>query len=410
MATEGTQPCTICPKVDETRFMKALEWHGKKDVRVNAKRPMPLVTDPGDVVLQVTSTCICGSDLHLYLGNMLGMQSGDVLGHEFMGVVHDVGPDVKNLKKGDRVVACFDIACGQCYFCSKLHLFTCCDNTNPSKDMKDMYGDQTAGFFGYSHLTGGYPGGQAEYVRVPFADTNTLLVPENTPDEKLVFLSDIVPTAWHANELGEVGEGDNVAIWGCGPVGMLTARFAQIRGAKEVILIDSVKYRLDCAKEKLPGVHTINFKEVKVYDALRKIFPHGPDVGIDAVGMHYASSLIHKMQMMTMLETDTPEILNDIIFNVRKGGRISVIGAYGGFTNHFNIGAFMEKSQTMRGGQTPVQKYWKYLLELIQEGKLDPTMVITHQKPLEDGPEMYKTFNEKIDHCMKVVLHPGSTQ
>ncbi|KAG6542235.1 hypothetical protein Mapa_016363 [Marchantia paleacea] len=405
--SETTPKVTISPSVDENRFMNAVEWHGKKDVRVNSRKPMPLVTDPRDVVLQVTSTAICGSDLHLYLGNMLGMVPGDVLGHEFMGVVHEVGPDVKSVKKGDRVVVCFDIGCGECYFCSKLQAFSCCGNTNPSQDEKAMYGDRTAGFFGYSHLTGGYPGGQAEYVRVPLADVNTLQVPENLSDEKVVLLSDILPTAWHANELGEVGEGDVVAIWGAGPVGILAAHCAQARGAKEVFLIDAVQYRLDFAKDKLPRLRTINFKQEKVYDALRKVASHGVDVGIDAVGMHYANSVFHKVQKMTMMETDTPEIVNDIIYNVRKAGRVSVVGAYAGFTNHFNLGAFMEKSLTMRGGQTPVQKYWKHLLELVQKSQLNPSLVITHQPPLEQAPEMYKTFNDKVDNCVKVVMHPG---
>ncbi|CAM6083599.1 unnamed protein product [Calypogeia fissa] len=397
---------TITPKVDESGHMKAVEWHGKEDIRLNPKRPVPLITDPTDIVLKVTSTCICGSDLHLYLGNMPGMMPGDVLGHEFMGIVQEVGPDVEKLKKGDRVVVCFDIACGKCRFC-KQGLYYCCDSTNSSLDMQVLYGSRTAGFFGYSHLTGGYPGGQCEYVRVPLADFNTLKIEDKSiPDEKLVLLSDILPTAWHANELGEVSEGDTVAIWGAGPVGILTAHSAIVRGAKDVVLIDEIDYRLEHAKKKLPSVQTINFKHEKVYDSLRKLYPDGPDVGIDAVGMHDFHSFTHKVQVAMKLHTDTPKVVNEIVYNVRKGGRISIIGAYGGVINGFMFGAFMEKHMTMRGGQTPVQKYWPHLLKMVLDGVLQPEMVITHQPPLDKAPQMYKIFNEKSDGCIKVVMHP----
>lgn len=404
---EKAPKVNITPKVDESRHMKAVEWHGAKDIRVNSNRPVPIITDPTDIILRVTSTCICGSDLHLYLGSMPGMISGDVVGHEFMGIIEDVGPEVSKVKKGDRVVTCFDIGCGQCTFC-KSNLFSCCDYTNSSEEEEALYGSRTAGFFGYSHLTGGYPGGQSEFVRVPFADLNTLKIEDSSiPDEKVVLLSDILPTAWHACELGEVHDGDTVAIWGAGPVGILAAHCALVRGAKEVALIDDVEYRLNFAKKKLPSIHIINFAKEKVYDALRKLFPNGPDVGIDAVGMHYAKSLANKAQIALQLQTDTPEIVNEVIYNVRKGGRISIIGAYGGMVNGFLLGAFMEKSQTMRGGQTPVQRYWKDLLRKIEDGVLKPEMVITHQPSLDKAPEMYKVFNEKQDECIKVVMHPG---
>ncbi|MCO5580249.1 hypothetical protein L7F22_034115 [Adiantum nelumboides] len=396
----------IDPKVDNSHLMKAAEWHGKQNVKLNDHRPTPVVTHPGDAILQVTSTCICGSDLHLYVGAMPGMSPGDILGHEFMGVIQDVGSDVKSFKKGDRVVACFDISCGNCFFCKKLNLFTCCEVTNPSKDIQGMYGDRTGGFFGYSHMTGGWPGGQAEYVRVPLADVNLLKVPDDMPDQKVVLLSDILPTAWHANELGEVGSGDHVAIWGAGPVGILAAHVAKVRGADKVFLIDEFDYRLEHAKKKIPGLKTINFQKEKVYDVLRRELPHGPDVGIDAVGMHYAKSPLNKLEIATGLETDTPEVLNDVVYNVRKGGRVSVIGAYGGFTNHFNVGAFMEKSLTMRGGQTPCQRYWPTLLSMVRKGELDPTIVITHEGPLDQAAHLYKIFNEKEDGCIKVVMHP----
>ncbi|KAH7277137.1 hypothetical protein KP509_39G035700 [Ceratopteris richardii] len=396
----------IEPKVDKEHPMKCVEWHGKKSVRVNTARPSPLITHPGDAIIRVTSTSICGSDLHLFLGFMPGMKAGDIVGHEFMGVVHDVGDDVKGFGKGDRVVAAFDIACGDCFFCNKLKLFTCCDRTNPSKEEEKLYGDRTAGFFGYSHLTGGWPGGQAEYVRVPLADMNLLKVPEDMPDEKLLFLSDILPTAWHANELGEVGPGDNVAIWGAGPVGILSAHVANFRGAGNVFLIDEFDYRLEHAKSRMPFVKPINFKKEKVYDIIRKDLPYGPDVGIDAVGMHYAHSMLNRMEIAVGLETDTPEVLNEIIYTVRKGGRISIIGAYGGYVNHLNVGAFMEKSLTMRGGQTPCQSYWPKLLEMVKNGELDPTIVVTHEGSLEQSTHFYQIFNDKQDGCIKVVMHP----
>lgn len=397
----------IEPKVDPNHLMQAAEWHGKKSVQLNKDRPRPLITHPADAILRITSTCICGSDLHLYVGSMPGMQPGDVLGHEFMGVIHEVGPDVKNFRKGDRVVACFDIGCGKCFFCEGLKLHSCCDYTNPSKEEQQMYGDRTAGFFGYSHMTGGWQGGQADFTRVPLADINLLKVPVDMPEEKVILLSDILPTAWHANELGEVGKGDNVAIWGAGPVGILAAHVAKVRGADKVILIDEFEYRLKHAKSKLPYLITINFKNEKVYETIRKVLPLGPDVGIDAVGMHYARSVAHKVEVAIGAETDTSEVLNEVIYNVRKGGRVSIIGAYGGYTNHFNVGAFMEKSQTLRGGQTPCQRYWPTLLPMVCNGELDPTIVITHHAPLDQAPHLYQIFNDKQDGCIKVVMHPS---
>lgn len=392
--------------------MKTLQYYGSHDIRVK-EVGKPMVTDPKDVVVRVTSTAICGSDLHMYTGNMPGMKHGDILGHEFMGFVEDVGPEVRSLSRGDRVVVAFDIACGSCFYC-KRSVFSSCDSTNPSKEQEVMYGHHTAGIFGYSHLTGGWDGGQAEWVRVPFADNMCLKVPHSIPDDDAVLLSDILPTAWHANEMGEVKEGDNVAIWGSGPVGVLAAHCAFQRGANRVVLIDQEAYRLAFAQEKMPRLEVINFREKAVKDALHEMFQSqdghyiGPDVCIEAVGFHYANSWLHWAEMTLKLETDPSEILNQLIAVCRKGGRLSIVGVYAGYTNHFNIGAFMEKGLRMTGGQTPVQKYWKHLLHLVEEGQLTPSMVVTHHMPLEEGPKGYKIFNDKDDRCMKVVLKPGA--
>jgi threonine dehydrogenase-like Zn-dependent dehydrogenase len=410
-ATEKMSQITIGPaKKHETLKMKAAEWMGKKSIEVNI-RPRPVVTDPHDVILRVTATCICGSDLHLYLNNMPGMQKHDVMGHEFMGIIEDVGTGVKNFQKGDRVVSCFDLACGQCFYCKK-QLFSCCDTTNNDALQEKLYGHHTAGIPGYSHTTGGYEGGQAEFARVPFADVNLLKVPSHLKDEQVVFLSDILPTAWHANELAQVHEGDTVGIWGSGPVGILAAHCAFYRGAKQVILVDSVEYRLEHARKVLKGnLSTINFKQQNVLQTMREMLgSHGLDVGIDAVGMHYTKSIVHTVQKAVMAEVDQPETINEMIQCVRKGGRLGVVGVYGGFCNGFLLGAFMEKGMSMAAGQTPVQKYWHHLLKLIEEGKLDATIVITHERPLDQAPILYKLFDEKLDNCIKVVMKPRAEE
>ncbi|KAG0610437.1 hypothetical protein M758_7G065400 [Ceratodon purpureus] len=384
--------------------MRAVEFHGKMDMKVKI-RPRPMITDPKDVILRVTTSCICGSDLHMYMGAMPGMKSGDIVGHEFMGVVEAVGPEVKDVEEGDRVVAAFDIACGQCSACH-LQNFSGCDSTNPSLEMEKLYNDRTCGMFGYSHLTGGWDGGQAEYVRVPFADLNCLKIPSDMDDEHAILLSDILPTAWHANELGRVGKGDNVAIWGCGPVGILAAQCAFYRGAARVVIIDEVPFRLEFAQKKVKGLETINFKEKSTVKELRNLFPHGPDVGIEAVGVHYVANVLHKLEVLMGLETDSTEVINEIMYGVRKGGRIGLVGAYAGFANHFNIGAFMEKGLSMAAGQTPVQKYWPTLFRLVQSGELDPTIVITHVLGLGDAPDAYTHFNAKEEEWIKVLLKP----
>ncbi|EFJ47484.1 hypothetical protein VOLCADRAFT_101983 [Volvox carteri f. nagariensis] len=374
--------------------MRAVCWEGPRSVVVE-ERPRPLITDPHDAVLRISSTAICGSDLHLYLGSAPGMQKGDILGHEFMGIVEAVGPEVRNVRPGDRVVACFDIACGSCRSCQR-GAFSGCDVTNPSKDQEMLYGARTAGLFGYAHVTGGFEGGQADYVRVPFADNNLLHVPTDLTDDQVLFLSDIMSTAWFASELGEVGPGKTVAIWGAGPVGILAAHSCQVRGADKTILIDAQQYRLDHAVSKIPDLITINFGKEKVKEALERIVPGGPDVCVEAVGFHYCKSIAHAAMVKTMMETDTADILNELIYCCRKGGTIACVGVYVGLTNGFNIGAFMEKGLTLKAGQTPVQKYWHQLLDMVKTGKLDPTMVITHELPIEDAPHAYKMFNDKV--------------
>jgi threonine dehydrogenase-like Zn-dependent dehydrogenase len=371
------------------------------------------VTDANDVVIQITSTAICGSDLHLYLGCVAGMKSGQILGHEPMGIVEDVGPGVKKIKKGDRVVVAFCLACGNCYFCQK-ELYSCCDNTNPSTTQEKAFGSRTSGLLGHPELMGGFAGGQAEYLRVPFADVNCLVVPNASdfPDERVLFLSDILPTAWHGCELAQVGHGDVVAIWGAGPVGILTAQCAFARGARRVIIVDKIQYRLEFAKKAVKGLEAVDATktagETQVLELCKNEPAGAPDCVIECVGMHYAHAAIHKVEMKMGMETDSPEALNACIYAVRKGGRVGVIGAYGGLANHVNLGALMEKSLFIATGQCPVQKYWKDLLERIKRNELNPKVVITHHVPLDDAANAYKMFNEKSDEVIKVVLHPGS--
>eukprot|EP00891_Asterochloris_glomerata_P001451 jgi/Astpho2/1451/Aster-06299 len=399
-------------KHDENKKHLAAEWHGKNTIKVQ-ERPVPIITDPQDVILRVTSTAICGSDLHLYVGAMPGMKSGDVMGHEFMGVVEAVGPEVKTLKKGDRAVASFEMACGSCVYC-KASFFSGCDRTNPSEEQESLYGHRSAGFHGYSAMTGGYEGGQAEYARVPLADINALKVPEGISDAKALFLSDILPTAWWATEMGEVGPDDIVAIWGAGPgcsalfssyvmaaaVGILAAHCCHFKGAKKIIMVDSVPARLEFVKQKVPGCVTINFEEADkdggIVKAIAQEVEHGPTVAIEAAGFHYAKSLSQKAQMALGLATDPSDMLNEMI----------QVGVYAGTCNQLNIGAFMEKGLTMRGGQTPVQKFWNHLLELVMSGKLTPDMVITHNLPLSEAAKGYDMFHKKEGNCIKVVLHP----
>ncbi len=390
--------------------MRALCWHGKSDVRVDTV-PDPTIHEPTDAIIRVTSTAICGSDLHLFDGFQPTMESGDILGHEPMGIVVEVGSAVKKLKKGDRVVVPFVIACGQCFFCAKT-MFSSCDTTNPNAEMAaKMMGHSPAGLFGFSHMLGGYAGGQAEYLRVPHADVGPIKIESDLEDEKVLFLSDIFPTGWMAAENAEIEPGDTVAVWGCGPVAQMCIQSCWLQGAGRVIAIDRVPERLAMARDQ-GRAETINFDEVDVYETLQSMTGgRGPDRCIDAVGCeaHGAGSVdavVDKVKVAVMLATDRAHVLRQAIFCCRKGGTVSVPGVYIGMIDKFPFGGAMAKGLTLKMGQTHVQRYGKLLLEKIESGKIDPSFVITHRIPLAEAPGAYKTFRDKKDGCIKVVLKP----
>jgi len=390
--------------------MKALCWHGKNDVRVDTV-PDPKIQDPHDVIVRVTATAICGSDLHLLDGYMPTMESGDVLGHEFMGEVVDVGKGNTKLKLGDRVVVPFVIACGTCYFCRK-GMFSLCDTSNPNAEIaRKAMGQSPAGLFGFSHMLGGFAGGQAEYVRVPFADVGPIKISSDLRDEQVLFLSDIFPTGYMAAENAEIEPGDTVAVWGCGPVGQFTIQSAWMLGAGRVIAIDRVPERLQMAVEK-GKAEIINFDKEDVYDRLMEMTSgRGPDRCIDAVGTdaHGGGSLdavIDKAKAAMYLGTDRPHVLREAIMCCRKGGTLSVPGVYIGFLDKIPFGAAMNKGLTIKTGQTHVQRYLEPLLQKIEAGAIDPSFVITHRLKLADAPDAYKTFRDKEDGCIKVVMTP----
>jgi threonine dehydrogenase-like Zn-dependent dehydrogenase len=389
--------------------MRALCWHGAKDVRVD-NVPDPKILNPRDAVLKITSTAICGSDLHLYDGYIPTMEKGDILGHEFMGKVVELGSGVTNLKVGDRVVVPFPIACGNCYFCEEQQ-HSLCENSNPNAPMAEkMWGHSPAGIFGYSHLTGGYAGGQAEYVRVPYADVGPIKVPDGLDDEKVLFLSDILPTGYMAAENCDIKPGHVVAVWGCGPVGQFAIQSAYLLGAERVIAIDRFPERLRMARE-LSRAETINYEEVDVLDALKTITGgRGPDACIDAVGMEaHGVGLVgayDRVKQAMMLETERPNALREALMACRNGGVVSIPGVYGGFLDKMPIGSFMNRSLTLKTGQTHVQRYLKPLLDRVQKGEIDPSVIITHRMPLDQAPDAYKMFRDKQDECVKVVLKP----
>jgi threonine dehydrogenase-like Zn-dependent dehydrogenase len=393
--------------------MRALTWHGKHDVRVDTV-PDPWIVNPRDAIIEVTSTAICGSDLHLYDHYIPTLKSGDVLGHEFMGRVVEVGPGNAKLRVGDRVVVPFVIACGNCFFCSRQQ-FAACDNSNPaeSADMSEtLFGYPMTGAFGYSHLTGGYAGGQAEYVRVPYSDVGPLVIPDGIDDDKVLFLSDILPTGWMAAQNCEIEPGDTVAVWGCGPVGLFAIQSALVLGAQRVIAIDHYPHRLQLAKKL--GAEVINFEEVRVHEALVEMTGGiGPDACIDAVGMEsHGFSLDNAydhIKAAVGLVTERTHALRQVIVACRKGGRISIPGVYGGFTDKFPLGALMEKGLSIKSGQTHVQKYMPKLLQMIIDGELDTTFLISHRLALEEAPEGYRMFKEQQNDVTKVVLKPAMT-
>ncbi|HEY0848012.1 MAG TPA: zinc-dependent alcohol dehydrogenase [Noviherbaspirillum sp.] len=389
--------------------MRATVWHGKKDIRVD-NVPDPQILNPRDAIVKITSTAICGSDLHLYNGFVPSLEKGDILGHEFMGEVVEVGPEVRNLKIGDRVVVPFPIACGQCFFCQE-QLYSVCENSNPNAWMAEkMWGHSIAGIFGYSHLTGGYAGGQAEYARVPFADVGPIKIPDGMTDEQALFLSDILPTGYMAAEACEIKPGAVVAVWGCGPVGQFAIQSAYLLGAEKVIAIDRFPERLRMAREQSKAV-TIDYEEADVATALKEMTGgRGPDACIDAVGMEAHGmgfmGAYDRVKQALAVETDRPIALRQALMACRNGGVVSIPGVYGGFLDKIPFGSVMNRSLTIKTGQTHVQRYMRPLLERVQKGEIDPTVVITHRLPLDDAPYAYDIFCNKQDECIKVVLKP----
>ncbi len=389
--------------------MKANCWHGKRDVRVEHV-PDPTILNPRDAIIKVTSTAICGSDLHLYNGAVPSMEQGDILGHEFMGEVVELGSGVDNLRIGERVVVPFPIACGHCFFCEK-KLFSVCENSNPNAYLAEkLWGHSPAGIFGYSHLTGGYAGGQAEYVRVPYADVGPLSIPAELKDEQVLFLSDILPTGYMAAEACDIEPGDVIAVWGCGPVGQFAIQSAYLLGAERVIAIDRYPERLRMAREQ-SGAETINFDEVDVLDTLKQMTGgRGPDACIDAVGMEaHGAGVVYaydRVKQAVRLETDRPTALREALQACRNGGVVSVPGAYGGFSDKIPFGSVMNRSLTIKTGQTHVQRYMAPLLARIQKGELDPSVIISHHMKLDDAPHGYDIFQKKQEQCIKVVMHP----
>ena len=389
--------------------MKALCWHGKKDIRCDTV-PDPKIEHPRDAIVKVTTCAICGSDLHLFDGFVPGMKHGDILGHEFMGEVVEVGADNHKLKVGDRVVVPFTIICGECDQCRRGN-YSVCERTNRNKDVADkVFGHSTAGLFGYTHLTGGYAGGQAEYVRVPYADVAPVKIPQGLTDEQVLFLGDIFPTGWQAAAQCDIEPEDTVAVWGAGPVGQFAIRAAHLLGAEKVIAIDHLPERLSMAQAG--GAITINFDEESVLERLQELTQgRGPEKCIDAVGLEAHAtrsfdSMYDRVKQAVMLESDRAHVLREMMYVCRPAGVLSIPGVYGGLIDKLPFGALMQKGLTVRTGQTHVNRWTDDLLKLIQEGTIDPSFVITHTVDLEDGPEMYKTFRDKEDGCIKVVLKP----
>ena len=390
--------------------MRATVWSGRNSVSVE-NVPDPRILNDRDAIVRITSTAICGSDLHLVDGYIPAMRKGDILGHEFMGEVVETGTGVSNLKPGDRVVVPFPIACGACNACVR-GLYSLCENSNPNASMAEkLFGHPTCGIFGYSHLTGGYAGGQAEYARVPYADVGPIKIDSGLGDEQVLFLSDILPTAWMGAEMCDIRPGDIVAVWGCGPVGQLTIASAYLLGAERVIAIDRFGYRLRMAREKA-GAETIDYEQTDVRAALLEMTGgRGPDACIDAVGMeahhpHAGMYAYDRVKQAARLETERGYALREAIYNCRNGGTISMIGVYGGFIDKFPIGAVMNRSLTIKAGQCHVQRYLRPLLQRVENGDIDPSFVITHRLSLDDAPQAYETFKHKRDECVKVVLKP----
>ena len=390
--------------------MKAVCWYGKKDVQV-VNVPDPSIINPHDAIIKITTTAICGSDLHLYDGYIPTMEQGDILGHEFMGEVVEIGSAIKNLEIGDRVVVPFTIACGNCFFC-KRDMWAACDNTNPNAGTAEtFYGFSGSGLFGYSHMMGGYAGGQAEYARVPFADVGPIKIPEGISDEKVLFLSDIFPTGYMAAENCNIQPGETVAVWGCGPVGQFAIKSAYLLGAERVIAIDHVPERLRLAVNE-SNAEALNFDDVNIHDRLKEMTGGlGPDSCIDAVGLeaHGTSidAIYDRARAAISMTTDRLHALRQAIYACRKGGTVSIPGVYGGFLDKFPFGAAFAKGLTFKMGQTHVHKYLRPLLQMIEDEKIDPSFVITHRVKLDEAPQAYDTFRNTPEECFKVVMKPN---
>jgi threonine dehydrogenase-like Zn-dependent dehydrogenase len=389
--------------------MKALTWHGKSDIRCESV-PDPRIEHGRDAIIKVTACAICGSDLHIFNGVMPGMESGDVMGHETMGEVVEVGADNKKLKVGDRIVVPFTISCGECFFC-KRGFFSGCERSNPDKAKAEkLWGSSPAGLFGYTHLLGGYAGGQAEYLRVPYADVGHIKVPSHISDEQALFLSDIFPTGYMAAEFCNIQQGDTIAIWGCGPVGQMAIKSAFLLGAERVIAIDTVPERLAMARAS--GAVTLDFNDDDIYERIKDMTAgRGADACIDAVGTEPDNSsgvdaIIDRVKVATYLGTDRPHVLRQAIHCCRNFGTVSIVGVYGGFLDKIPMGSAINRGLTFRMAQTPVQHYMPMLMERIEKGEIDLSFVITHRAKLEDGPDLYKTFRDRQDGCIKVVLKP----
>jgi threonine dehydrogenase-like Zn-dependent dehydrogenase len=404
MIGENIKPITPhkCQYNEQVKIMSA-QFNGKDSIKVS-QSPLPLVTDASDAVIKVTATTVCGSDLHLYHNEIPGMKKGDIMGHECVGIVDTIGPDVTKFKKGDRVVVSAVISCGKCNYCQRGE-WSCCDITNTDKSQREVYGHNTAGLFGYSQMTGAYDGCQAEYVRVPFADVNLFKIPDEITDSQALLIADIACTGYHGTELAEVKEGDNVVVFGCGPVGLMAIMWCKFKKAKTVIAIDVDNFRLHFAMEKF-GAVPINSSNDDPIKEVRKYFHDGPDKVIDCVGFRFPEGFLHKIERALRIETDSPNIVNAAIEMVRKNGKIALIGDYIGYCNHFNIGAFMEKHLTMRGGQLWPHKYYQNIFDWIKQGLVDPSVVLTHVFPLSRIDEVYTKFDKHEDGMIKPLIIP----
>jgi threonine dehydrogenase-like Zn-dependent dehydrogenase len=390
-------------RVSQSDRMLAIVFQNAKEMKLD-EVPRPMITHPQDAIIHVTTTTICGSDLHLFNKEWPQVQANEILGHEAVGIVEEVGPLCKTLKKGDKVVISAVIACGACEYCQR-EQYSLCDVSNPSADQEKMYGHRIAGLFGATELMGGYSGCQAEYVRVPLADVNCLRVTDSRlGDDKLIFLSDVLLTGWHANELGRVKEGDKVVVFGLGPIGLMSAYLAKFRKAALVVGVETVPYRKELALSHGRVDTVVDFRTEDVVSRIQELIPGGPDVCIDATAFRYTEGLLHRVQRAMRLETDSPEVLNECLTVVKKGGIVVAIADYYAYTNNFNIGALMEKSVTLTGGQLFAQKYWHKLRSLMESGQIDPSWMVSHHLPLEDGPRAYEVFNKKEEGAVKILL------